>query len=178
MHVTPIEFGCTQYIFYWSRSSLCVLQGNNGKTLRFTIEVCSSMVLWLIAHYCAVAGIILIFRFLTIWSCTCRSCCQRLRPTVRPILHMGKWDVHEYSQVKKLSKIVRMKKLATNNSKIFVCTMKKTSVKYMMLPTLLPCFYPLRHFKIYNNDLCIALERPEHKDVHKYLLYNGNGAKE
>ena len=46
------------------------------------------------------------------------------------------------SQVKKLGKIVRMKKLATNNSKIFVCTMKKTSVNYRMVPTLLPCFYP------------------------------------
>ena len=61
------------------------------------------------------------------------------------------------SQVKKLRKIVRMKKLATNNSKIFVCTMKKNSVNYRMVPTLLPCFYPLRHFKIYNSDLCIAL---------------------
>ena len=54
------------------------------------------------------------------------------------------------SQVKKLRKIVRMKKLATNNNKIFVCAMKKTSVNYRMVPTLLPCFYPLRHFKIYN----------------------------
>ena len=74
---------------------MCVA-GKQWETLRFTIEVCSSMVLSLIAPYCAVAGIILIFRFLTIWSCTCRSCCQRLRPTVRPILHMGKWDIHEY----------------------------------------------------------------------------------
>ena len=39
------------------------------------------------------------------------------------------------SQVKKLRKIVRMKKLATNNSKIFVCTMKKTSVNYRMVLT-------------------------------------------
>jgi hypothetical protein len=46
------------------------------------------------------------------------------------------------SQVKKLRKIVRMKKLATNNNKIFVCTMKKTSVNYRMALTLLPCFYP------------------------------------
>ena len=60
------------------------------------------------------------------------------------------------SHVKKLTKVVRMKKLATNNSKIFDCTMKNTSVNYRMVPTLLPCFYPLRHFKIYNNDLCIA----------------------
>ena len=52
------------------------------------------------------------------------------------------------SQVKKLRKIVRMKKLATNNNKIFVCTMKKTLVNYRMVRTLLPCFYPLRHFKL------------------------------
>ena len=45
------------------------------------------------------------------------------------------------SQVKKLRKIVRMKKLATNNSKIFVCTMKKTSVNYRMVLTLLPCLH-------------------------------------
>ena len=36
------------------------------------------------------------------------------------------------SQVKKLTKIVRIKKLATKNNKIFVCTMKKTSVHYKM----------------------------------------------
>ena len=41
------------------------------------------------------------------------------------------------SQVKKLRKIVRMNKLAMNNSKILVCTMKKTSVNYRMVPTLL-----------------------------------------
>ena len=68
---------------------MCVA-GKQWETLRFTIEVYSSRVLWLIAHYCAIVGIILIFRFLTIWSCTCWSCCQRLRPIVRPILHMGK----------------------------------------------------------------------------------------
>ena len=73
------------------------------------------------------------------------------------------------SQVKKLRKIVRMKKLATNNSKIFVCTMKKTSVNYRMVPTLLPCFYPLRHFKIYNSDLCIALFSVLFKAVHRWL---------
>ena len=45
------------------------------------------------------------------------------------------------SQVKKLRKIVRIKKLALNNNKIFVCTMKKTSVNYRMVLTLLPCFF-------------------------------------
>ena len=51
------------------------------------------------------------------------------------------------SKVKKLRKIVRMKKLVTNNSKIFVCTMKKTSVNYRMVPTLLPCVLPLAPFQ-------------------------------
>ena len=60
-------------------------------------------------------------------------------------------DVHKYllyignelsmniSQVKKLRKIVRIKKLATKNNKIFVCTMKKTSVHDMMVLTIIPC---------------------------------------
>ena len=73
------------------------------------------------------------------------------------------------SQVKKLRKIVRMKKLAMNNSKIFVCTMKKTSVNYRMVPTFLPCFYPLCHFEIYNSDLCIALFSVLSKAVHRWL---------
>ena len=145
---------------------MCVA-GKQWETLRFTIEVSSRRVLWLIAHCCAIAGIILIFRFLTIWSCRYRSCCQRLRPTVRPILHMGNEMSMNISQVKKLRKIVRTKKLAMNNSKIFVCTMKKTSVNYRMVPTLLPCFYPLRHFKIYNSDLCIALFSVLFKAVHR-----------
>ena len=63
--------------------------------------------------------------------------------------HMQKGSKHR--------KMVRMKKLVTNNSKIFICTMKKTSVNYRMVPTLLPCFYPLCHFKIYNDDLCIYI---------------------
>ena len=71
--------------------------------------------------------------------------------------------------VKKLRMIIRMKKLAMNNSKIFVCTMKKTSVNYRVVLTLLPCFYPLRHFKIYNNDLCISLFSVLSKAVHRWL---------
>ena len=51
------------------------------------------------------------------------------------------------SQVKKLRKIVRMKKLATNNNKIFVYTMKKTSVKYRMILTLLPLFFSYAPFQ-------------------------------
>ena len=43
------------------------------------------------------------------------------------------------NQVKKLRKIVRIKKLATKNNKIFVCTMKKTLVHYKMVLTIIPC---------------------------------------
>ena len=58
------------------------------------------------------------------------------------------------SQVKKLRKIVRIKKLATKNNKIFVCTMKKTSVHYKMVLTIIPClfFIPLPHFQ-YREDI-------------------------
>ena len=45
------------------------------------------------------------------------------------------------NQVKKLRKIVRIKKLATKNNKIFVCTMKKTSIHYRMLLTIIPCLF-------------------------------------
>ena len=50
----------TNYLIY--------VAGKQWEALRFTIEVCTCMVLCLIAHYCAIAGTILIFRFLTIWS--------------------------------------------------------------------------------------------------------------
>ena len=45
------------------------------------------------------------------------------------------------NQVKKLRKIVRIKKLATKNNKIFVCTMKKTLVHYKMVLTIIPCLF-------------------------------------
>ena len=60
---------------------------------------------------------------------------------------MGNEMSMNISQVKKLRKIVRMKKLATNNSKIFVCTMKKTSVNYRMVLTLLPCVFSYAPFQ-------------------------------
>ena len=127
---------------------ICVA-GKQWEALRFTTKVSTCMVCCLIAHYCAIAGTILIFRFLTIWSCTCRSWCQRFWPTVRPFLHMGKWVVHDINQIKKLRKIVRIKKLATKNNKIFVCTMKKTSLHYRMVLTIIPClFYSFVPFPI------------------------------
>ena len=53
------------------------------------------------------------------------------------------------NQIKKLRKIVRIKKLATKNNKIFVCTMKKTSVHYKMILTSIPClFYSFAPFPI------------------------------
>ena len=45
------------------------------------------------------------------------------------------------SQVKKLRKIVRIKKLATKINKIFVCIIKKTSVHYRMVLTIIPCLF-------------------------------------
>ena len=80
-----------------------------------------------------------------------------LDPLFDPFCIWGNEMSMNISQVKKHRKIVRMKKLATNNSKILVCTMKKTSVNYRMVLTLLSCFYTLRYFKIYNNDLRITL---------------------
>ena len=49
-----------------------------------------------------------------------------LDPLFDPFCIRGNEMSMNISQVKKLRKIVRMKKLATNNNKIFVCTMKKT----------------------------------------------------
>ena len=97
---------------------ICVA-GKQWETLRFTIEVSTCMVHCLIAHYCAITGTILIFRFLTIWSCTWRSCCQRFWPIVRPFFIWGNELSMNISQVKKLGKIVRINKLATKNNKIF-----------------------------------------------------------
>ena len=53
------------------------------------------------------------------------------------------------SQVKKLRKIVRIKKLATKNNKIFVYIMKKILVHYRMVLTIIPClFYSFAPFPI------------------------------
>ena len=147
-HLHILLIACEPLLNLMTNYLLCVA-GKQWEALRFTIEVSTCMVCCLIAHYCALAGTILIFRVLTIWSCTCRSCCQRFRPTVRPFLHMGKWVVHEYQSNQKLRKIVRIKKLATKNNKIFVCTMKKTSVHYRMVLTIIPClFYSFAPFPI------------------------------
>ena len=146
-HQHILLIACEPLLKLMTNYLICVPR-KQWEALRFIIKVCTCMVLCLIAHYCAIAGTILIFWFLTIWSCTCRSCYQRFWPTVRPFLHMGKWLSVNINQVKKLKKIVRIKKLAKNN-KIFVFTMKKTSVHYKMVLTIIPClFYSFAPFPI------------------------------
>ena len=71
------------------------------------------------------------------------------------------------NQIKKLRKIVRIKKLATKNNKIFVCTMKKTSVHYRMVLTIIPClFYSFAPFPIQRRYLCTSLFSGLSKAVH------------
>ena len=147
-HQHILLIACEPLLNLMTNYLICVA-GKQWEALRCSIEVSTCMVRCLIAHYCAIAGTILIFRFLTIWSYTCRSCYQRFWPTVRRFFHMGKWVAINISQVKKLRKIVRIKKLATKNNKIFVCTMKKTSVHYRMVLTIIPgLFYSFAPFLI------------------------------
>ena len=102
-HQHILLIACEPLLNLMTNYLICVVV-KQWEALRFTIEVSTCMVRCLIAHYCAIAGTILIFRFLTIWSCTCRSCCQRFWPTVRPFLHMGKWVVHEYQSSQETQK--------------------------------------------------------------------------
>ena len=90
-----VLIACEPLLNLMTNCLICVA-GKQWEAPRFTIKVSTCMVCCLIAHYCAIVGIIIIFRFLAIWSWTCRSYCQRFWPTVRPFLHMGKWVVHEY----------------------------------------------------------------------------------
>ena len=94
------------------------------------------------------AKTIVILIFLIICSCTCRSCCKRFRPPIDPFSMWGNEVSLNISQIKKLRNIVKIKKLATKNNKMFVCTMKKTSVNYRMVPSLSPCPFPFAPFKI------------------------------
>ena len=102
-HQHILLIACEPLLNLMTNYLICVA-GKQWEALRFTIEVSTCMVRCLIAHYCAITGTILIFRFLTIWSCTCRSCCQRFWPTVQLFLHMGKWVVHEYQSNQKTQK--------------------------------------------------------------------------
>ena len=139
----------TNYLIY--------VAGKQWEILQFTIEVCSSMVLWLKHIIVQLQESLYYLGFLQFGLAHVGPAVRCLDPLFNPFCIWGNEMSMNISQVKKLRKIVRMKKLATNNSKIFVCTMKKTSVNYRMVLTLLPCFYPLHHFKIYNSDLCMSL---------------------
>ena len=151
-HQHILLIACEPLLNLMTNYLICVA-GKQWEALRFTIEVSTCMVRCLIAHYCAIAGTILIFWFFTIWSCTCRSCCQRFWPTVRPFLHMGKWVVHEYQSSQETQKDCWDKELSRKNNKIFVYTMKKTLVHYKMVLTIIPCiFIPLPHFQ-YREDI-------------------------
>jgi len=62
-------------------------------------------------------------------------------PLFGPFCILGNELSMNIVQVKKLKKIFRIKKLATKNNNFFVCTMKKTSVDYMMVLTGIPCLF-------------------------------------
>ena len=111
------------------------------EALRFTSEASTCMVPCLKGHYCAIARTILIFWFLTIWSSHVGPAIRGFDPLFDPFCIWGNELSMNINQVKKLSKIVRIKKLATKNNKIFVCTMKKTSVHYIMVLTIIPCLF-------------------------------------
>ena len=119
---------------------ICVA-GKQWEALRFTIEVSKCMVRCLIAHYCAIAGTILILIFLTIWLAHVGPAVRGFDPLFDPFCIWGNELSMNISQVKKPRKIVRMKKLATKNNKIFVYTMKKTSIHYKMVLMIIPCLF-------------------------------------
>ena len=64
-----------------------------------------------------------------------------LDPLFDPFCIWGNEVTMTINQVKKLRKIVRIKKLATKDTKLFVCTMKKTSVCYKMVLIYLPTIF-------------------------------------
>ena len=64
-----------------------------------------------------------------------------LDPLFDPFCIWGNEVTMTMKQVKKLRKIVRIKKLATKETKLFVCTMKKTSVSYKMVLIYLRTIY-------------------------------------
>ena len=68
-----------------------------------------------------------------------------LDPLFDPFCIWGNEVTMTMNQVKKLRKIVRIKKLAMKETKLFVCTMKKTSVSYRMVLIYLPTIYFSMH---------------------------------
>ena len=152
-----------QYLF------LNTLQGEQWETLRFTIEVCTFMILWLIAHYCAIAGTILIFRFLKICLAHVGPAVRGLDPLFDPFCMWGNDVFMNISQIKKLRKIVKIKKLATKNNKLFVCTMKKTSVTIGWYYRFYLVFFPLWQYNFSKQNLCISLFVVLSKAVHQWV---------
>ena len=77
-----------------------------------------------------------------------------LDPLSDPFCIWGNEVTMTINQVKKLRKIVRIKKLATKDTKLFVCTMKRTSVCYRMVLIYLPTiFFPMHTISILRNDI-------------------------
>src|SRR3954464_983917 len=68
-----------------------------------------------------------------------------LDPLFDPFCIWGNEVTMTINQVKKLRKIVRIKKLATKDNKLFVCTMKKTSVSYRMVLIYVPTIFSPTH---------------------------------
>ena len=75
------------------------------------------------------------------------------------------------NQVKKLRKIVRIKKLTTKDTKLFVCTMKKTSVSYRMVVIYIPnIFFPYAYnFNTEKLYVCISLYSVFSEAFHPWL---------
>src|SRR4051812_25309478 len=72
-----------------------------------------------------------------------------LDPLFDPFCIWGNEVTMTINQVKKLRKIVRINKLATKDNKLFVCTMKKTSVSYRMVLIYVPTiFFPTHTISI------------------------------
>ena len=135
-HQHILLIACEPLLNLMTNYLICVT-GKQWEALMFTIEVSTCMVRFLIAHYCAIAGTILTL------LCNCRN------PLFDPFCIWGNELSMNISQIKKLRKIVRIKKLATKNNKIIVCTMKKTSVHYKMVLTIIPCLvYSFAPFSI------------------------------
>src|SRR3954464_11687110 len=68
-----------------------------------------------------------------------------LDPLFDPFCIWGNEVTMTINQVKKLRKIVRIKKLATKDNKLFVYTMKKTSVSYRMVLIYVPTIFSPAH---------------------------------
>ena len=94
-----------------------------------------------------------------------------LDPLFDPFCIWGHEVTMTINQVKKLRKIVTIKKLATKDNKLFVCTIKKTSVSYRMVLIYIPTiFFPYAHnFNTEKWYLCLSLYSVFSEAVHRWL---------